>query len=281
MTNDQRYLDSCYLSCKEITKQFSTSFSLGIFCLDKSIRKYIYAVYGLVRVGDEIVDTFFDINQAQELDQFERQTYIAIENHFSSNVVLHAFQDVVNRFKIDEELIRAFFNSMRMDLNEKSYDESSYKKYIYGSAEVVGLICLYIFINGDQKKYSELEMSARKLGSAFQKVNFLRDIHEDFNGKGRSYFPNISLDQKLGENQKELIIKDIDSDFFSSIAGMKKLPKSSRFGVLLAFKYYKVLLEKISRVPAEHLSNVRIRVSNTKKIILLLSTFLSEKLKIK
>tara|TARA_B100000902_G_scaffold22221_2_gene26816 strand:+ start:2072 stop:2917 length:846 start_codon:yes stop_codon:yes gene_type:complete len=281
MTNDQRYLDSCYLSCKEITKRFSTSFSLGIFCLDKSIRHYVYAVYGLVRVGDEIVDTFFDTDQAQELDQFEKQTYDAIKNHYSSNVVLHAFQDVVNKFKINKELIRAFFNSMRMDLNEKSHDESSYKKYIYGSAEVVGLMCLYIFIKGDKKKYSELETSARKLGSAFQKVNFLRDIHEDFDEKGRSYFPNISLNQKLDEDQKELIIRDIDSDFIASIAGITKLPKSSRFGVLLAFKYYKVLLLKISKVPAEQLSNVRISVSNAKKIILLFSTFLSEKLKIK
>ena len=280
MSNERRYLESCYLASENLTKKFSTSFSLGIFCLDKRIRKYVYAIYGLVRVGDEIVDTFFDVDQRSELDLFEAQAMDSIKNKYSSNMVLHAFQDVVNKFNITEDLIKSFFESMRMDLTDRSHNEETYKKYIFGSAEVVGLMCLHIFTNGDKDKFNSLEKPAKRLGSAFQKVNFLRDISEDYQDKGRSYFPNLDLNKKLNEDDKKIIIKDIEDDFSAAYLGIIKLPKTCRFGVTMAYKYYLQLLLKIKKTSPEKIISTRIRISNFSKFLLLISTSLKSILKI-
>tara|TARA_X000000950_G_scaffold221804_1_gene267135 strand:+ start:393 stop:1238 length:846 start_codon:yes stop_codon:yes gene_type:complete len=280
MSNERRYLESCYLASENLTKKFSTSFSLGIFCLDKKIRKYVYAIYGLVRVGDEIVDTFFNIDQRTELDLFEKQAMDSIKNKYSSNMVLHAFQDVVNKFNITEHLIKSFFESMRMDLNDRSHNEETYKKYIFGSAEVVGLMCLHIFTNGDKNEFNSLEKPAKRLGSAFQKVNFLRDISEDYQDKGRSYFPNLDLNMKLSEDDKKIIIEDIENDFSAAYFGIKKLPKTCRFGVTMAYKYYLQLLLKIKKTSPEKIISSRIRISNLSKLLLLISTSLKSILKI-
>ena len=280
MSNERRYLESCYLASENLTKKFSTSFSLGIFCLDKKIRKYVYAIYGLVRVGDEIVDTFFDVDQRSELDLFEAQAMNSIKNKYSSNMVLHAFQDVVNKFSINENLIKSFFESMRMDLTDKSHNEETYKKYIFGSAEVVGLMCLHIFTDGDKDKFNSLEKPAKRLGSAFQKVNFLRDIREDYQDKGRNYFPNLDLNKKLNEDDKKIIIKDIEDDFSAAYLGIKKLPKTCRFGVTMAYKYYLQLLLKIKKTSPEKIIKTRIRISNLSKLSLLISTSIKSILKI-
>ena len=280
MSNERRYLESCYLASENLTKKFSTSFSLGIFCLDKKIRKYVYAIYGLVRVGDEIVDTFFNIDQRTELDLFEKQAMDSIKNKYSSNMVLHAFQDVVNKFNITEHLSKSFFESMRMDLNDRSHNEETYKKYIFGSAEVVGLMCLHIFTNGDKNEFNSLEKPAKRLGSAFQKVNFLRDISEDYQDKGRSYFPNLDLNMKLSEDDKKIIIEDIENDFSAAYFGIKKLPKTCRFGVTMAYKYYLQLLFKIKKTSPEKIISSRIRISNLSKLLLLISTSLKSILKI-
>ena len=197
MTNIERYLKASFDSSKAVTESFSTSFTLGIHCLGKKIRNPIYGVYGFVRVADEIVDTFFDTNQANELDEFESSTYSAIKQKYSPNLILHSFQHVVNFYNIDSELIRAFFSSMRSDLTEAKHTKNSLDQYVYGSAEVVGLMCLKIFVEGNQDLYDKLKDSAKKLGSAFQKVNFFRDIREDYFEKGRIYFPGFDLDQNL------------------------------------------------------------------------------------
>ena len=195
-------------------------------------------------------------------------------------MVLHAFQDVVNKFNITENLIKSFFESMRMDLTDKSHNEETYKKYIFGSAEVVGLMCLHIFTNGDKDEFNALEKPAKRLGSAFQKVNFLRDISEDYQDKGRSYFPNLDLNKKLNEDDKKIIIKDIEDDFSAAYLGIIKLPKTCRFGVTMAYKYYLQLLLKIKKTSPEKIISTRIRISNFSKFLLLISTSLKSILKI-
>ena len=195
-------------------------------------------------------------------------------------MVLHAFQDVVNKFNITENLIKSFFESMRMDLTDRSHNEETYKKYIFGSAEVVGLMCLHIFTNGDKDKFNSLEKPAKRLGSAFQKVNFLRDISEDYQDKGRSYFPNLDLNKKLNEDDKKIIIKDIEDDFSAAYLGIIKLPKTCRFGVTMAYKYYLQLLLKIKKTSPEKIISTRIRISNLSKLLLLISTSLKSILKI-
>ena len=273
MTNIERYLKASLKSSKSVTKEFSTSFSLGIKCLGKDIRESVYSIYGFVRVADEIVDTFFDSNQEILLDEFEAATYSAIEEGFSTNVILHSFQNTVNKFKIDKHLVEAFFSSMRSDLNKNKHSQQSLDDYVYGSAEVVGLMCLKIFVYGNQKSYDSLILSAKKLGSAFQKVNFFRDMNEDFFEKGRIYFPGFDLEKNLDEAVKKKIESEIKSEFDEARKGIYKLPNSSRFGVMLAYRYYLKLFKKLKSTSSKKLLRKRVRVNNIQKIILIPSTY--------
>ena len=260
-------------NCSElITKKYSTSFSLGINTLEKNIHKPIYAIYGFVRFADEIVDTFHDLDKETILNQFEEDTYDAIEKKFSPNPVLHSFQSVVNKFDINKNHIQAFLNSMRMDLNMKVYTEKSYKDYIHGSAEVVGLMCLKVFC--EDKEYNKLESYAISLGSAFQKVNFLRDMRSDYDERGRVYFPGIKF-SGFTEKEKKDIEKDIEKDFQNALIGIKMLPTVARNGVYLSYKYYLELLNKIKIKDASQIKEERVRVSNFKKFIIFLKTYLT------
>ena len=259
------------------TQTYSTSFSLGIKFLDKSIHRPIYGIYGLVRFADEIVDSFHDYNKAELLAQFKKDTYQSIENKISLNPILNEFQKVVNDYSIDLKLIERFFISMEMDLEDKYHDVTSYNDYILGSAEVVGLMCLHVFVKGDMKLYEELKSSAMKLGSAFQKVNFLRDLKEDYETLGRTYFPNISMDQFSTGNKRE-IEKDIEEDFREGLIGIKRLPIESRKGVYLAFVYYERLFRKIKRTSAERIMRKRIRIPNINKFGLMFQSMVQHQL---
>tara|TARA_Y100000768_G_scaffold388578_1_gene385319 strand:- start:712 stop:1539 length:828 start_codon:yes stop_codon:yes gene_type:complete len=260
-------------NCSElITKKYSTSFSLGINTLDKRIHKPIYAIYGFVRFADEIVDTFHDLDKETILSQFEEDTYDSINKKFSTNPVLHAFQSVVNNYKIKKDHIQAFLNSMRMDLNMKVFSEERYKDYIHGSAEVVGLMCLKVFC--DDKEYNKLESYAISLGSAFQKVNFLRDIRSDFEERGRVYFPGVKFNN-FNEDEKKSIEKDINNDFKNALIGIKMLPSVARKGVYLSYRYYLELLNKIQAKDASQIKEERVRVSNFKKFVILIRSYLT------
>jgi phytoene/squalene synthetase len=250
---------------KHITKTYSTSFSFGIKLLDKSIHDAIYSIYGFVRLADEIVDTFHGYPKAQMLSEFKQETYKSIERKISVNPILHSFQKIVNLYDIDTELIDQFLKSMEQDLNDIKYSNDAYKEYIVGSAEVVGLMCLKVFVDGDQKLYSELEDSARSLGAAFQKINFLRDVKVDYEELGRTYFPGVDLNSFNAE-EKLKIENDIQLDFSDALIGIKKLPSSSRLGVFVAYRYYLSLFKKIKNIPSERLMKERIRVPNTKKL---------------
>ena len=250
---------------KDVTQTYSTSFSLGIKLLDKSIHNAIYSIYGFVRLADEIVDSFHDYPKAQMLKEFKEETYKSIERKISVNPILHSFQNVVNEYKIDMSLIDQFLKSMEQDLDDIKYSNDAYKEYIVGSAEVVGLMCLKVFVNGDQKLYLELEDSARSLGAAFQKINFLRDVKADYEELGRTYFPGVDLN-RFTEEEKFKIEIDIQNDFSDALVGIKKLPRSSRLGVFVAYRYYMSLFIKIKNIPSERLMNERIRVKNYKKI---------------
>ena len=260
-------------NCSElITKSYSTSFSLGINTLHKSIHKPIYAIYGFVRFADEIVDTFHNLDKEKVLDKFEGDTYDAIKNRFSTNPVLHSFQSVVNKYKIKKDHIEAFLKSMRMDLSMKVFNKKSYKEYIYGSAEVVGLMCLKVFC--DENEYQKLEKYAISLGSAFQKVNFLRDIKSDFEERGRIYFPGVKF-ETFSEVDKKSIEKDIVKDFNNAIVGIKMLPSQAKLGVYLSYKYYLELLDKIKSKDFSTIKTERVRVSNTKKFMIFVGTYLN------
>lgn len=253
---------------EQITKKYSTSFSNGILFLDKELRQPIYNIYGLVRYADEIVDTFHDYDQEDLLHEFIEDTKKAIERKISLNPVLNAFQKTYHQYNIDYDLVDLFFKSMEMDLTASEFDEESYKDYILGSAEVVGLMCLKVFCHGEEKKYNELKPYAMKLGSAFQKINFLRDVKDDFENLGRTYFPNVENMTKLTESEKKEIEKDIHGEFEEALKGIKMLPKSSRRGVYLAFFYYSRLFKKIRRTPAQELLVSRIRIPNFQKLCL-------------
>jgi phytoene/squalene synthetase len=255
-----------------ITQNYSTSFSLGIKVLSKKFHNPIYGIYGFVRFADEIVDTFHDYNKKALLDDFKKETYEAIENKVSLNPVLNSFQLVVNHYRIKKELIEAFFTSMEMDLQDISYDNNSYNEYIYGSAEVVGLMCLQVFCEGDDAKFNELKHPARKLGAAFQKVNFLRDINSDFQERGRVYFPGLDLND-FSQETKLKIEQDIEGDFDEALKGIVKLPKGSSIGVYLAYVYYMKLFGKIRSCPVSKILTERIRVPDIEKLILLLKTY--------
>ena len=258
---------------KLVTRNYSTSFSLGIFFLDNELHDPIYSIYGFVRAADEIVDSFHGYPKKELLEEFKSDTYLAIDRGISLNPILNSFQHVVNNYSIDHELIEAFLQSMEMDLYHTHYDECQYHKYIWGSAEVVGLMCLKVFCQGDQESYQKLTPYARKLGSAFQKVNFLRDINDDFSALGRSYFPDIDLTD-FNEGCKEQIQKDIIRDFDAGYEGIKQLPRSARFGVYVAYVYYKSLLKKIHNTPPERIMQTRIRVPNLEKYFLFLTSYL-------
>lgn len=267
---------TAYECSKLITTSYSTSFSLGIRTLHKKYHSSIYAIYGFVRYADEIVDTFHGHDKSALLKRFKKDTYQAIEEEISLNPILHSFQDVVNAYQIDHELIEAFLISMEMDLSKKDYTDPEYKKYIYGSAEVVGLMCLKVFCEGDEENYQSLLMPAKHLGSAFQKVNFLRDIKSDFDERGRIYFPGVDF-KNFSDVEKKTIEKDIQEDFKLALDGIKGLPKGARAGVYLAYVYYSVLFKKITRLSPERIKSSRIRIPNFKKFLLLIKCYFRDK----
>jgi phytoene synthase len=270
--------DRVSLRCSRMTtRAYSTSFSLGIRCLHESLRDPIYSIYGFVRFGDEIVDTFHASDKQYLLEKFRRDTFEAIDQKISLNPILHSFQKVVNKYGIDRPVIEQFLKSMEMDISMKSHDQSSYEEYILGSAEVVGLMCLRVFCDGDDAQYQALKPSAMKLGSAFQKINFLRDLNADFNGMGRVYFPGVDL-TNFDHNTKVLIEKDIANDFRLGFEGILNLPRKSRFGVYMAYVYYKALLRKIMNTPAQNVIQSRIRIRNRQKIRLLFTSYLRHQL---
>lgn len=271
------YDDISLRSSKTITRKYSTSFSLGIQLLNKKIQDPIYAIYGFVRVADEIVDTFHGHDQEKLLREFKIETYKAIDRGISTNPVLQSFQKTVNQYKIPIDLIECFLNSMEMDLHDLDYDYKTFKQYILGSAEVVGLMCLKVFCLGDEKKYDELKEYAMALGSAFQKINFLRDLKADYKDLGRSYFPNVDMSE-FSDETKRLIEMDIEKDFEHAKIGISKLPKVSRLGVYVAYVYYWKLFQKIKSTPSEKVMDSRIRIANGQKFYLMFSSYIRHNL---
>lgn len=259
------------------TKRYSTSFSLGIRFLAKDLHKPIYAIYGFVRFADEIVDSFHDFNKDALLADFTKQTYDAIEQGISLNPILNSFQWAVNTYQIPKELIAAFLRSMEMDLNNTAYHQRDYEEYIFGSAEVVGLMCLKVFVRGNEAEYERLKAPAMKLGSAFQKINFLRDLHSDFNVLGRTYFPGVNFND-FNASAKQEIEADIARDFQLGFEGIKQLPKDARFGVYMAYIYYLKLFRKIQQTEAKIILNERIRIPDNKKYRLFLTSYLRHNL---
>jgi phytoene/squalene synthetase len=260
-----------------VTNSYSTSFSLGIKFLHKEFQDPIYSIYGFVRFADEIVDTFHDFNKRELLEEFKIETFRSIERGISLNPILNSFQCVVNHYKIDLQLIETFLKSMEMDLDKKSYDSEGYKQYILGSAEVVGLMCLRVFVKGNQTIYDNLTPYAMSLGSAFQKINFLRDLHADYLGMGRVYFPNVEL-TKLDPETKLSLENDIELDFNKGLEGIKLLPKDSRFGVYVAYIYYLKLFKKIKSLHPERIMEERIRIPNSQKMVLFASSYVRHSL---
>ncbi|MEN9340224.1 MAG: hypothetical protein RIQ62_1536 [Bacteroidota bacterium] len=259
------------------TKRYSTSFSLAIRLLGKRFREPIYNVYGFVRFADEIVDSFHGYDKSTLLRRFEEDTFLAIDEKISLNPILNSFQQTVNKYDIDHSLIHTFLKSMRMDLDQQQHDKKSYDEYILGSAEVVGLMCLRIFCDGNHALYETLTPAAMKLGSAFQKINFLRDLKEDTLELNRCYFPELSV-HAFNSESKRAIENDIDADFHAGFEGIKKLPKHSRFGVYLAFIYYRSLYRKIQALCAERVLKERIRIPDSQKMVLLATSYIRHNL---
>jgi len=267
-----------YNCSKIVTNSYSTSFSMASKMLSDSIRQDIYNIYGFVRFADEIVDTFHEYDKESLFNEFENDMYRAINDKISLNPILNAFQNTVHRYNIDPELYEAFMKSMRLDLHKTDYlTKEEYKEYIYGSADVVGLMCLKVFVNGDKDKYNDLKESAMHLGSAFQKVNFLRDLKADYEDLNRTYFPNTDLNQ-LDEVSKSRIIEEIEEDFEKGMAGILKLPVEAKFGVYTAFIYYKKLLNKLKKTPSLEIKNTRIRVPDYQKFGLLAKSYFDYRL---
>jgi 15-cis-phytoene synthase len=266
---------------KLVTKSYSTSFSLAVKMLSKTIRNDIYNIYGFVRFADEIVDTFHTYDKEMLMAHFEKDYYLAKEHGISLNPILNSFQQTVNTYQIPDEMVQSFLKSMKADLYKTEYQtKEAYDEYIYGSADVVGLMCLKVFVNGDHQKFEALKEAAMRLGSAFQKVNFLRDLKDDFEVLNRSYFPNVDLG-KLDATSKQVIINEIEADFdFAYQNGILKLPVEAKFGVYMAFRYYKRLLKKLHKVPSEKIMDTRIRISNPMKINLLARSYVKYKLNI-
>lgn len=263
---------------KTVTNSYSTSFSLATKMLATSIRQDIYNIYGFVRFADEIVDSFHEYDKETLFDRFEIDLEYALQDRISLNPILNAFQETYHKYDIDKELVNSFMKSMRLDLHKNDYlTEADYKMYIYGSADVVGLMCLKVFVKGDSEKYEDLKECAMSLGSAFQKVNFLRDLKADYEDLSRSYFPNTNLSQ-LDEISKHRIIDDIDNDFALGLKGIKELPIEARFGVFMAYRYYNQLLKKLKNTPALDIKSTRIRVANYKKLELLTRSYVKYQL---
>jgi phytoene/squalene synthetase len=258
---------------KRTTKAYSTSFSLGIRFLSPALRDAIYNIYGFVRYADEIVDTLHGPQQADMFDRFKDDTYWALDHGMSSNPILHAFAKTYRDFDIEREHVDLFLRSMEWDLDRTTYDRNGYDDYIVGSAEVVGLMCLHVFVFGDDAKYRALLPHARSLGAAFQKVNFLRDLKDDFEGKGRVYFPGVDMRQFTAQTKAQ-IEHEIDLDFRHAYAGIVQLPKESRLGVYVAYVYYQRLFQKIARLPSAHLMKERVRIPNRRKATLFLGSYL-------
>ncbi|WP_374444413.1 phytoene/squalene synthase family protein [Epilithonimonas sp.] len=266
-----------YKVSKQTTKQYSTSFSLGILALSPKIRNAIYAIYGYVRLADEIVDSFHGYDKQKLLSRFREETNTALDEKISLNPILHSFQATVHHYEIDLQLIDQFLKSMEMDLHKIDYNSELYKEYILGSAEVVGLMCLQIFVEGDKKEYEKLKPYAMILGSAFQKVNFLRDMKDDYYVLGRTYFPNVDIEDFNSEVKAD-IEKEIHNEFQKALEGIKMLPASSKFGVYLAYRYYVSLFRKIKRTSAGKIINQRIRISNPRKISLMMGCYFEYKM---
>ena len=263
---------------KTVTKSYSTSFSLATKMLSNSIRQDIYNIYGFVRFADEIVDSFHDYDKETLFNNFENDLKLALNQKISLNPILNSFQETYHKYGIEKHLVDSFMNSMRLDLHKSTYlSAEEYKAYIYGSADVVGLMCLKVFVKGDVVKYESLKDSAMSLGSAFQKVNFLRDLKADYEDLSRTYFPNTDL-SKLDEASKQEIIADIESDFSKGLQGIKQLPLEAKFGVFMAYRYYNQLLKKLKKTPALEIKSTRIRVPNYKKIELLTRSYVKYQL---
>lgn len=261
-------------TCSQITTEsYSTSFSLGIKLLDKDIQKDIYNIYGYVRFADEIVDTFHDFDKKELLNRFKNDTKLALKEKISLNPILNSFQKTVHKYNIDYQLIETFLNSMEMDLEEHFYNQKLYEQYILGSAEVVGLMCLKVFCLGNEKLYTKLKHDAMKLGAAFQKINFLRDFNADMNDLGRSYFPNVNMEE-FNDEVKAKIEKDIAQDFADGYRGIQGLPKNSRLGVYIAYIYYYSLFKKIQKIPASEVMKKRIRIPNEQKYGLFVGSYI-------
>jgi len=265
-------------SSKIVIKRYSTSFYFSSSLLSKSIRQDIFNIYGFVRLADEIVDTFHEFPKKELLNEFEEELWRSIENKISLNPILNSFQNTVNRYSIPKDLIRSFLDSMKMDLEKKEYNSvEEYKKYIYGSADVVGLMCLKVFVKGSDALYSDLSDYAISLGSAFQKVNFLRDLKDDSNILKRVYFPNVNMDDFNEESKKE-IINEIELDFKNAIKGIARLPKNSRFAVFIAYRYYNKLLKKLKRTSSENIVKKRVRIHNFQKFTVIARSYVKYQL---
>ncbi len=264
--------DKVSVECSKLaTKAYSTSFSLGIFFLSRPLRDPVYAIYGFVRFADEIVDSFHGYRKKELLDSFRRDAEIAIRDKISLNPILNSFQFVVHKYKIRQQWIDIFLDSMAMDLQHQEYDYDKYQKYIFGSAEVVGLMCLHVFAEGNDELFERLKPYAMKLGAAFQKVNFLRDVQADNLLLGRTYFPNVDL-EKFSKSEKQKIEREIEDDFAEALKGIKMLPQGSQNGVYMAYYYYLALFKKIKRLPAEKILNERVRIPNSQKLVLMLTS---------
>ena len=268
-----------YKCSKLVTNSYSTSFSLGVSLVHKDFVMPIHAIYGFVRFADEIVDSFHTSDKRKLLERFVKDTHDAINDKISLNPILHSFQDTVNKYNIDIELINTFLRSMEMDLDKNKYNQAGYEEYILGSAEVVGLMCLKIFVEGDEKEYQRLKHDAMKLGSAFQKINFLRDLKADVHTLGRAYFPGFDPNNFNATTKKE-IEADIQKDFDAGLRGIKELPRKARLGVYLAYIYYISLFKKIQNTPPEKVMHTRIRISDSKKYILFLGSYFKHQLNI-
>lgn len=277
-TNENLYSAVSFELSRTITRRYSTSFSMGVGALSKKYQDAIYGIYGFVRVADEIVDTFKNINKEKLFNEFRQQTYQAIEEGISTNPILHSFQKVVNKYQINKSHIDAFLNSMQMDLYYSVHDRDRYDKYIFGSAEAVGLMCLKVFVDGNQEEYNKLEPYAQALGSAFQKINFLRDIKSDFEERGRLYFPNINSENDLTNENKRKLEEEVKIEFQKALIGIKGLNNGVKLGVYSAYKYYLALFKRIVNTDIEVLKKQRIRVPDLIKLIILLSSYIQVKI---
>jgi phytoene synthase len=262
---------------KMTTQAYSTSFSMGIYCLSNSLRNSVYSIYGFVRLADEIVDSFEGFDKKQLLAKFKIETYEAIENRISLNPILNSFQNAVHQYNIGLDLVETFLQSMEMDLEKVDYTAEKYQQYILGSAEVVGLMCLHVFTGGNLDEFNELKPYAMKLGAAFQKVNFLRDMKDDYHVLGRTYFPEVDISE-FTLAAKEQIEQDIENDFQIALKGIKLLPSTSRGGVYLAYVYYKALFNKIKKLPPKKVLSERIRINNGKKLGIMVNCMVQNKL---